>query len=235
MAGKEPDTKDARAFNAWQERKVNLLREYCSQHNDYAFGSAWGVVMAAEALDEHGSKCRKGARDQQRMTRVATASYPHMERAFELLDVANAFFAALCADFAAAWRADPLASISRIGHVQLAVVDRAMRDPDAALARLAAFERKDADAAAALAKKQHEESELLREAARGTDEILAGLLAAVAPKGLSIKEGRLVVERDGQQEFFADLSEGERWALAMDLALAALGEACVVVDTLKPA
>lgn len=86
VAGKEPDTKDVRAFNAWQERKVNLLREYCAQHNDYAFGSAWGVVMAAEALDEHGSKCRKGARDQQRMTRVATASYPHMERAFELLD-----------------------------------------------------------------------------------------------------------------------------------------------------
>lgn len=88
VAGKEPDaTEQPRAFNLWRDRFVGMMSEYCSPHNDYAFGSAWGLVMAAQALDEHGSKCAKGvaARDQQRMTRVVANDYPHMAKALELV------------------------------------------------------------------------------------------------------------------------------------------------------
>lgn len=66
-----------------------------------------------------------------------------------VLRVANDWFAGLCNDFAAAWRADPQASISRIGHIQLQVIARAMRDADGVLARLAARKKKEKERARA--------------------------------------------------------------------------------------
>ena len=62
----------------------------------------------------------------------------------------------------------------------------------------------------------------LREAARSTDVVLS---EAVAPacQALRVDSGRLVTDTARGVTFYADLSMGERWRLALDLAAAAVG------------
>ena len=61
------------------------------------------------------------------------------------------WFVGLCNDFSVAWRADPLASIVRLGHIQAAVVAEAYARPEGVLRRLAAAEGAEQEAAAARA------------------------------------------------------------------------------------
>lgn len=63
-----------------------------------------------------------------------------------------------------------------------------------------------------------------RDAAAGTRIILARLLGRHAPEHLGIYGDRLVVEVDGRRRYFAELSDGERWTIALDLAIEALGD-----------
>lgn len=55
----------------------------------------------------------------------------------------------LMLDFATAWRSDPLASLARLGHIQVGVIARAYARPDAVLARLQAWEAEQRVVAAA--------------------------------------------------------------------------------------
>ncbi len=91
-----------------------------------------------------------------------------------------------------------------------------------------AARRAEADQAAEQAAQARIDCEALREAARGTDRVLAEAIAEFAPAGLTIRDGRMIIERDGTQKFFADLSDGERWKIALDLAIDALGDARVL-------
>ena len=58
----------------------------------------------------------------------------------------------------------------------------------------------------------------LREAARGCEGIVTAALAKVCPAGMSVHEGMLVVETDRGQEPFDELSHGERWRWALQIA-----------------
>jgi len=63
---------------------------------------------------------------------------------------------------------------------------------------------------------------ILRSAAKSTDEILSSLIPSGA---LRVEAGRLVLATDrGAAEPFTDLSDGERWAVAIDLAANQLPE-----------
>ena len=64
-----------------------------------------------------------------------------------VLRLLRAWFVGLCADFSAAWRADPAASIMRIGHIQAAVVAEAYARPEGVLRRLEAAEAAEEEAA----------------------------------------------------------------------------------------
>lgn len=95
---------------------------------------------------------------------------------------------------------------------------------EAAGIRLAEANRYAEEAAQARA-----DAEALRQAARGTDGVLAEMLARVAPAGLTISDARLVLTLpDGSRKFYAELSDGERWKIALDLAIDALGDARVL-------
>jgi hypothetical protein len=71
-----------------------------------------------------------------------------------------------------------------------------------------------------------ERSERLRQAARGTDEVLSGL---VAKAGVPLRvepvdqRMRLTLETRRGATCYAELSDGERWRIAIDIAIKAVG------------
>ena len=78
--------------------------------------------------------------------------------------------------------------------------------------------------AEARARAAEREAERLREAAESTNDVLT---AAVATLGvpLRVKRGRLVTDTDRRGEtLFAELSHGERWRLAIEVAIRVLGQ-----------
>lgn len=92
----------------------------------------------------------------------------------------------------------------------------------------AAMKQKDtAKREADLAKEYESQAESVRNAARATDDVLGGLI----PTGrLKIEAGRLVCSTDrSDSELFSDLSEGERWKLAIDIGAEQLSESGVLV------
>lgn len=71
--------------------------------------------------------------------------------------------------------------------------------------------------------KHRQQAMALREAAKGIDTVLS---EAVAKTGspLRVEAGRLVTEVKGRKKLFAELSDGERWKLALDIAIDAIGD-----------
>lgn len=93
----------------------------------------------------------------------------------------------------------------------------------AAQAERAAGQREQAQAAEATALAESKRAESLRDAASRTDAVLVEHLSSVMPEGLRVIDGRLAIERDGVPVDYAELSEGERWRIAIDAALSASG------------
>ena len=74
----------------------------------------------------------------------------------------------------------------------------------------------------AKAKAAEKHAEILRDAARGTDDVLSQALPSSA---LRVEGGRIVTETDrSKSELYAELSRGEQWILAIDLACEQLPE-----------
>jgi len=65
-------------------------------------------------------------------------------------------------------------------------------------------------------------SEALREAAKGTDEVLSEVVGKLGGR-LRVEAGRLVLDTARGATYFAELSHGERWKLALDIAIDAVG------------
>lgn len=68
----------------------------------------------------------------------------------------------------------------------------------------------------------------LRAAANGIDGVLADAIRKVLPDGLSVSGGRLYVATDRGRELFTELSAGERWRVALDVVINAVGDRGVV-------
>ncbi len=66
-------------------------------------------------------------------------------------------------------------------------------------------------------------AEQLREAAKGCDEVLSSAVAKLSGV-LRVEAGRLVLDTHRGAMYFSDLSHGERWKIALDIAIDALGE-----------
>lgn len=93
----------------------------------------------------------------------------------------------------------------------------------AATAERAARQREEADRVHAEALAAADRATALRDASQQTDAVLAAHLAAVMPQGLRVQDGRLVVDRGKRVVPFGELSDGERWHIALDLAIEAMG------------
>jgi hypothetical protein len=84
IAGVKPE-EEGRARTEWEKRFDAIVREYTADYNADISGSAWGMVMAAQAVDEHHGRAREGNRMIQRINRINRNTYPMMERALALV------------------------------------------------------------------------------------------------------------------------------------------------------
>jgi hypothetical protein len=106
-----------------------------------------------------------------------------------------------------------------------AMVDRArQRVERGAVVRRSLIQLEEANRHSEAAATALRESARLRDAAAGCEEVLAGAMQASDSSVLRIKNGRLVTTTARGETYFAELSHGERWLIAMDLTLEALGD-----------
>lgn len=122
----------------------------------------------------------------------------------------------LAADLPAAVSADELAE-------RRAAVSRSRAAVElGALIRDARRKLDESEQSAAKAKQHRAEAQRLREAAKATDEVLSGAIAACGSP-LRVEAGRLVLDTRRGATYFGELSHGERWRLALDIAIEKLG------------
>jgi len=69
----------------------------------------------------------------------------------------------------------------------------------------------------------------LRRKAKQTDEVLSEIVSTLAGCPLTVIEGRLSTQTKRGPTFYADLSMGERWRIALEIAIAAVGEGGLLV------
>lgn len=68
--------KAGRSQSMWENRWAMLSKEYRSPWNAHLKGTALGVYMAAQGVDEHGGRSKFGQTDVQRTSRVLTQRFP---------------------------------------------------------------------------------------------------------------------------------------------------------------
>jgi len=98
----------------------------------------------------------------------------------------------------------------------------------AAQTRAALQTRAKGDELASEAQRLAEESNHLRRKARQTEELLSEIIADLGCP-LRCIDGRLVTDTTRGPTYYADLSEGERWTMALDIAVSAIGERGLLV------
>lgn len=69
----------------------------------------------------------------------------------------------------------------------------------------------------------------LRAAAAGTERVVLDAVRSVCGDDMEIRDGRLYVRTDRAQELFSELSQGERWRIALDIAVKAVGSSGLLV------
>ena len=91
------------------------------------------------------------------------------------------------------------------------------------LIRLAKQKQSEAAGHINAASGHREVAQELRDAAKGTDEVLSGVVARTGC-ALRVEAGRMVLDTGRGTTYFGELSQGERWRLALDVAIDAVGE-----------
>ena len=79
------------------------------------------------------------------------------------------------------------------------------------------------------AKEYAEEAKDLREKAKQTDEVLSEIVGEIPSCPLRVIDGRLVTDTERGATFYSDLSAGERWRIALDIAIQAVGTGGLLV------
>jgi hypothetical protein len=90
--------------------------------------------------------------------------------------------------------------------------------------RRALEQKHEAETVAEEMKALRSQAERLRHAASCCDAVVSDAIGKVAPRGLTVEGDRLMVEHARGRIPFADLSHGERWHVALDVAIDAVGE-----------
>jgi len=133
------------------------------------------------------------------------------------------------------WSGERSLSVARLGEVPEPVSDEEFQAAKHAVAwarELHAVavkgeemptQRKRHEELMAQADEAERQESLLRNAAWGTDEVLNDLVSRVT-KRLWVENGRLVCDTDRGAEPFGELSPGERWRIALEIAAEQVGK-----------
>lgn len=97
-----------------------------------------------------------------------------------------------------------------------------------AVIRAALEKHKEAEQHASAALAHRKRATQLRNVAKGTDEVLSSVVAK-AGTPLRVEAGRLVLSTKRGDTYFSELSHGERWKIALDVAIQAVGKGGVIV------
>lgn len=89
--------------------------------------------------------------------------------------------------------------------------------------------REEAEEHDARGKAAAKEGDALRRAAHGTEGVMMKAVRAVCGEDMGIKDGRIFVNTGRGQELFCELSPGERWRRALDIAVKAVGHKGLLV------
>lgn len=89
--------------------------------------------------------------------------------------------------------------------------------------RLAADLRRQGIEKAEEADRLSEEAVSLRRKAKQTDEVLSEIVASIPGCPLKVSDGRLVISTGRGPTLFGELSHGERWRVALDIAIGSVG------------
>ncbi len=99
----------------------------------------------------------------------------------------------------------------------------------AAQQQVMAQQRDRADAFILTAQEYADEAKELREKAKQTDEVLSEIVSEIPSCPLRVIDGRLVTDTKRGATFYSDLSAGERWRIALDIAIQAVGTGGLLV------
>lgn len=170
------------------------------------------IAALRERLAE--AMAREGAlKDQRRVASMRVAEAERAEASYRAAEQALASLTEV---------AEP--TPEELAEADAAVMDSSRRVEHLGLAREAMRQRAEADLLARQASEAEARASELRDAARSVDDVLGALMRANGPANLIIEEGRLLIDRDGVKIPFAELSDGEKWRIALDIAIEALGE-----------
>lgn len=92
-----------------------------------------------------------------------------------------------------------------------------------------AHQKSKAEELAVSAQEYAQEAAELRRKAKQTDEVLSEIVSTLPGCPLTVVDGKLSVQTRRGPTFYAELSMGERWRIALDIAIAAVGEGGLLV------
>lgn len=197
-----------------------------------------GLSLADANEDESAAKAtadgaEKAVRDAEELLRTAKASFEsartHYSAAIQARKTAEQH-----ESMVRQWRDQIAASIpeapsqSVLETAATAVSSARQALEQGALIRQAKATLAEAEKAKAEAKRQRAASVMLREAAKGTDEVLSGVVGKLGTS-LRVEAGRLVTDTDRGATYFDDLSAGEKAKMAIDIGIDAAGKNAVIV------
>lgn len=202
----EARTIDARLLSAQMRRRETFAQMTADQATVERLRKE---LAAAEAAHRLSSSAHIAAGDV-----LAAVTSEHKQLA-ALLEAANAMI--------------PNAPTSEQREAAVAAVDAARKAVErGALIRQIKANLAEAAEVTAKATDYAKHAETLRKAAKGIDGVLSDVVAS-AGVALRVQDGRLVLDTSRGETYFADLSHGERWKLALDIAIKAVGRGGVLV------
>jgi hypothetical protein len=92
-----------------------------------------------------------------------------------------------------------------------------------------AHQKSKAEELAVSAQEYAQEAAALRRKAKQTDEVLSEIVSTLPGCPLTVVDGKLSVQTRRGPTFYAELSMGERWRIALEIAIAAVGEGGLLV------
>lgn len=223
-----------RADEQDSERKHQEAKRQLEQLPDTA-AEVESLLSDVERLSEDADGISEQANAQRAAIEKANRELAETERE---LESANARMQAKVDQLEAAKKADALAASAReiLGEPLTAEVTQERLEQAAAnvticreaievatLARRALEQKAEAEAHLARSQQLRKQAELLRQAGKGTDEVLSEVVSK-ASSALRVEGGRLVTQTKRGKTYYCDLSMGERWKIALDLAIDAVGE-----------